>query len=167
MKNPFTNQKVITVPKNLGFLMVEVLVVVAIITGAVLVAMGVAQKSIYVYRQALHTQQAAFLLEEGAEGVRIIRDNGWDNISSLTFVSDYYLVFDGGTWILSTTSNTAGIFTRKVNVSAVNRDNVTGDISGEGTEDAGSRLITITVSWLEGGTTVTKTLPLYIMDIFS
>lgn len=68
---------------------------------------------------------------------------------------------------MSTTSNTVGIFTRKVNVSAVNRDNVTGDISGEGTEDAGSRLITITVSWLEGGTTVTKTLPLYIMDIFS
>ena len=153
--------------KVCGFMIVEVLVAVSIITVSILVAMLVAQKSIYVSRQAFHTTQAAFLLEEGAEAVRILRDNAWNNISSLNSETNYYPTFSGDTWILSSTANTVGIFTRTVATANVNRDNTTKDISSAGTNDPGTKLMTVTVSWLEGGTPVMKTLQFYIMDIFS
>lgn len=152
--------------KGGGFMVVEILIAVSIITAFVLVAMTVAEKSIYVSRQALHATQAAFLLEEGAEAVRISRDNNWTNISSLSVGVNYYPTFSGGTWILSSTPNTVGIFTRTVSIVNVNRDNTTKDISSTGTDDPGTKLATVTVSWLEGGTTITKTLQFYTMNIF-
>ena len=133
-----------------GFMMVEVLIVASIMTLVVIAALSVAQKSILVSRQAVHTSQASFLLEEGAENVRILRDNGWNNISSY-----------------SDTPHTVGIFTRTVNIANVNRDNATGKILSSGTNDVGTKLITITVSWNEAGKTLSKTLSFYIMDIFS
>lgn len=148
--------------------MVEVLVAASIITASVLAAMTVAQKAVYVSFEAFHVNQAGFLLEEGAEAVRIVRDNAWSNISSLTAGTSYYPTFSGSSWTLSTTPNTVGSFTRTVIISNVNRDNSTEDIvSSGGTIDAGTKLVTVTVSWVEGGTTVTKTLQFYISDIFS
>ena len=76
-----------------GFMMVEVIVAISIIVVSVLAAMSVTQKSIFVSRQALHVKEASFLLEEGAESVRIIRDNSWNNISALNVGTDYYLIF--------------------------------------------------------------------------
>ncbi len=147
-------------------MVVEILVAVSIITASVLAAMAVTQKSVYISRQALHATQAAFLLEEGAEAVRIYRDNAWVNISGLTVSTNYYPTFSGGTWILSSTPNTVGIFTRTVSVASVNRDDTTKDISTTGTDDSGTKLATENVSWTEGGTTVTKTLQFYISNIF-
>jgi Tfp pilus assembly protein PilV len=132
-----------------GFMVVEVLVAASIITISILAALAVAQKSISVSRQAFHTTQAAFLLEEGAENARIERDNTWDNVASLN------------------SSEQIGIFTRTVIASSVTRDNITKDISSVGTDDPGTKLITVTVSWPEGGLTVSKTLRFYIMNIFS
>ncbi len=148
-------------------MVVEVLVAAAIITVSILAAMAVTQKSVAVSRQAFHTTQASFLLEEGAEAVRIFRDIKWINISSLTVGISYYPTFSDGTWTLSTTPNTIGTFTRTVVVSNVNRDDTTQDISGAGTNDLGTKLITVTVSWNESGTAVSKTLLFYISDIFS
>jgi Tfp pilus assembly protein PilV len=152
--------------KNRGFMMVEVIIAVSIIVVSVLAIMAVAQKSIYVSRQALHVSQATFLLEEGAEVVRILRDNSWNNISSLVNATDYYPSFSES-WSLSTTPSVVGIFTRKVNIASVNRDASTGDISVSGIDDAGTKLITITVSWNEGGAVINKSLSFYITDIFS
>lgn len=149
-----------------GFMTIEILVAASIITVSILAAMAVAQKSIYVSRQAFHATQAAFLLEEGAEIVRILRDNAWSNISSLTAGTNYYPAFSGGTWTLSPTANTVGIFTRTVVLTGVNRDNTTKDIGSAGTDDPGTKLVTVTVSWTEGGITITKTLPFYIINIF-
>jgi Tfp pilus assembly protein PilV len=151
-----------------GFLLVEVLVAASIITVSVLAATAVAQKSIYVSSQAFHQTQATFLLEEGAEAVRIVRDNAWTNISGLTAGATYYPTFTGGTWTLSTTSNTVGIFTRTVSVANVNRDNTTKDIiNSGGTLDPGTKLVTVSISWLQGGVTITKNLQFYITDVFS
>ena len=147
--------------------MVEIIIAIVIITTSVLAAMVVTQKSIYVARQSLHASQASFLLEEGAEVVRILRDNAWSNISSLSTEVDYYPTFSSPNWSLSVTPNTVGIFTRTVTVANVNRDSVSKDISESGTDDPGTKLITVTVSWSEGGVTVNKTLSFYIMDIFS
>lgn len=148
-------------------MMVEILIVISIISVSIIAFMAVAQKSIYISRQSTHTTQAGFLLEEGAEAVRILRDNAWSNISTLTPSANYYPTFSSGTWILSSTPGVVGIFTRTVSMENVKRDNTTSDISSIGTDDPGTKLITVTVSWMEGGTTITKTLPFYITDIFS
>lgn len=149
-------------------MMVEVMIAASIIAASVVAAMAVAQKSVYVSRQAFHTTQAGFLLEEGAEAVRVVRDNGWNNISSLTAGTVYYPTFSGGIWTLSTTASSIGIFSRTVGVDAVNRDSTTKHIvTSGGTLDSGTKLVTVTVSWLEGGATVSKTLQFYIIDIFS
>ena len=153
-------------------MMIEVLVATSIITVSVLAAMAVAQKSVYISRRAFHTSQVAFLLEEGAEAVRILRDNAWNNISNLTVDANYYPTFSGGTWTLSSTTNTVGIFTRKVVISNVNRDtsintSTSKDIvSSGGVLDSGTKLVTVSVSWSEGGIIITKTLPFYITNIF-
>lgn len=147
--------------------MVEVLVAVSVIAVSILASMTVSEKSIYVARQSLHASEASFLLEEGAEVVRILRDNAWSNISSLSTSTNYYPTFSSPNWSLSLTPNTVGIFERTITVENVNRDNTTKDISPTGTDDPGTKLITVTVSWPEGGVTVNKTLSFYIMDIFS
>ena len=152
---------------NPGFMMVEILVAVSIITISILGAMAVCQKSVYVSREALHETQAAFLLEEGAEAVRIGRDNAWSNISGLTPGVNYYPTFSGGTWTLSSTPNTIDIFTRTASIANVNRDNTSKDIASIGTNDPQTKLVTITVSWGEGGVALSKTVQFYIMDIFS
>lgn len=133
-----------------GFLAIEVLVAVSIITISVLAAMAVSQKAVYVSRQALHASQVAFVLEEGAENVRIARDNAWVNVVGLNGSLEQ-----------------VGVFTRMVSVASVNRNSATKDISATGTDDPNTKLITITVSWVEGGATITKTLQFYLMNIFS
>ena len=149
-----------------GALMVEVIVVVSIITVSILVALAVAQKSIYLARQSLHHSQSAFLLEEGAEAVKVIRDNAWSGISSLTLSTDYYLSFSGGAWILSATPSQVGIFTRKIVFSSAYRD-ANQDLAPSGTLDDQTRLVTVTVSWTEGAQTLSKTLQFYLTDLFS
>lgn len=147
--------------------MVEVMVAISIITVAVLSATAVSQKAVQISRQTFHDEQAAFLMEEAAEATRIIRDNAWGNISALVPGTDYYPVFSGGAWTLSATPTMVGIFTRKVSISDVERDAGTGDIAASGTADDGTKLVTVSVSWQEGGTLVTKSIQFYILDIFS
>lgn len=149
-----------------GFMVVEVLVAVSIITASVLAALAVSQKSVYISRQSFHTTQASLLLEEGAEVVRVLRDNSWSNISSLVAGSMYYLDFSGGVWSASLNTNTNGIFTRTISILPVNRDASSDDIAISGVNDPNTKLATITISWNEGGTIVNKSLKFYIVNIF-
>lgn len=155
--------------KNLtsGFLLVEVIIAISIIIVSVLTSMSVTQKSIFVSRQSLHISQATSLLEEGAEVMRIVRDGSWNNITSLSNGTNYYPVFMTGSWTLSNTPSNIGIFTRKINIASVNRDATTADIAVSGIDDPGTKLVTVTVTWIEGAETLSKTLSFYIMDIFS
>ena len=146
--------------------MLEVLVVAFIITVSILAALAVVQKSIYLARQSLHQSQASFLLEEGAEAVRITRDNAWSGVSALALSTDYYLSFSGGTWVLSTSSSQVDIFTRKIVFSSAYRDG-NQDLASSGTLDPQTRLVSVSVSWTEGGVTLSKTLQFYLADVFS
>ena len=151
---------------NRGSMMLEVLVVSAIIVSSVLASLIVAQKSIYLSRQSLHQSQAVFLLDEGAEATRILRDNSWSGISNLALATDYYLSFSDGNWVFSTTPSDVGIFSRKIVFSSAYRDG-NQNLASSGTVDNQIRLITVTVSWSDGGTTFTKTLQFYLTDLFS
>ncbi len=146
--------------------MIELLVSSAILVTAFLGATAVAQKSLQVSRQAAHTAEASFLLEEGAEAVRIFRDNAWTNISSLDASTTYYPVYSSGTWSLNTTPASTGIFNRGITVSDVYRDG-SNNIAASGTLDSNIKLFTITVSWQEGGSTISKSLSFYLANLFS
>ena len=152
---------------NKGFMMIEIIIATSIIVVFLLIAMSVASKSISFSYKSVHATQASFLLEEGAEVVRINRDNIGSNISGLTPGTNYYPVFSGGVWTLSTTLTKVDDFTRTVVISNVNRNVSTGDIAVSGTNDTGTKLVIVTVTWPEGGQTMTKTLKFYISDIFS
>jgi len=155
--------------KNSGFMIVELLVAISIVGISILAFTNVAQKSINVSRQSLDTTQSSFLLEEGAEVVRLYRDIDWDNIANMTLDTNYYIAFDtvNSTWYFTTTPNTLEKFTRRIVFKSVNRNALTGDIATTGNNDPGTRLVIVYVSWSEGGVLLTKNLSFYISDIFS
>lgn len=151
--------------KARGFLTLEIILATSIITAFVLISMSVASKTIAFSKRSFHNTQATFLLEEGAEAVRILRDNGWNNISGLSAGSVYYPTFSGNTWTLSATPSQVENFTRTVIMTNVNRD-ANKDIAVSGTDDPGTKFFTVSVSWSESGQTLSKTLKFYISDIF-
>lgn len=162
-KLKFKNQKSLTS----GFMLVELLVIAAILVILIISAAAVARKAIEVSNRSLHMTQASFLLEEGIEAVRILRDNDFGNVTAPVSPTNFYLEFTGGTWTKSTTPSNIGIFTRHFNIYTVSRDPNTKDIVDVGgVDDAGTSLITMNVSWVEGGENVTKSVSFYLTNIF-
>lgn len=163
MKKIFFNRN------NHGFLLVEIIVASAIISIITFSIVSAAQKGLVLSERAMHQTQASYILEEGAEAVKTIRDASWNNISTLTVGTTYYLSFNTttNTWSLSTTANKIdNYFTRKVQLSSVNRD-VNDDIAASGTLDARTKKVDINVAWPGDGGTVSKSLTFYIADIFN
>ena len=156
-----------------GFSLVEILVSAAIISVVLLAISGIASSSVSISHRTVDTYNATLLLEEGAEAVRTYRDNAWSNISALSSGTNYCPTFATSTnsWSFpasSTCSKVNSIFTRSLTVSAVNRSSTSSNIiSSGGTVDSGTELITVTVSWLEGNLTATKTLQFYLSNILS
>jgi prepilin-type N-terminal cleavage/methylation domain-containing protein len=161
-----------------GFTLVEVIIACSIISVTVLTLMSAASKGIELSNRALRQTQANMLLEEGTEAIKTIRDIDWTTVANLTPGTNYYLFFNTTTnvWSLNTSSTASSgliptypidsIFTRKVVVSAVNRDS-NGDIAGTGTLDGRTKKITVTVSWLNHSETISKSLVFYLADIFN
>jgi type II secretory pathway pseudopilin PulG len=151
-----------------GFMMVELIVISAVLMIIVIAASYVAKKSIEVSSRTLHTMQASFLLEEGAEVMRVLRDTNFDKVDpAIEGSSNQYLTLVSGTWSLVDAPQTNDIFTRIINIYPVYRDSTTADIvSSGGALDAGTSKITITVSWPEGTETLSKSLSFYLSDLF-
>lgn len=152
--------------KKRGFAIVELLVVSFIISVAFFAITGASQRSLSLSIKSLHMTQSIFLLEEGAEAVKTIRDANWSNITSLTENIPYYFSFSGGTWTLSQTPSTVGSFTRTVQFKRAYRDG-SDRISSSGALDGNTYLVEVTVSWPSAGTTVSKNLSFYISNIFN
>ncbi len=155
-----------------GFSLIEVLIACSVISIAIFSLMSASSKGIQLSNQALRQTQASFILEEGAEALKSIRDAGWTNISGLTAGTNYYLTYNTttNTWSLGTTPTSAidSMFTRVVVVSAVSRDSSDDIVTSGGTNDVGTKKVTVTVSWPSiNHTTSSKTLSFYISDIFS
>ena len=153
-----------------GFSLVEILVASSILTVSLLSVIVVAGQALAISHRSVNTYEAAVLLEEGAEVIRIRRDGAWTNISGLTVGTTYYPKYDisTNTWSLTTTSSdgVVGKYTRSVVLSAVTRDG-SSNIASSGTTDSGTKLVTVTVSWVENtGATVSKSLQFYILNIF-
>jgi Tfp pilus assembly protein PilV len=153
--------------KNKGFILIEAIIGVSILAFSLLGVISVGQAFLRLSFQSFQTTQASFLLEEGEEATRALRDESWNNIGNLTVGTKYYLNFSGGKWSTSTAiSKIDNIYYRYVTISNVNRDNTTADIvNSGGTLDIGTKKITTTVTWNTSMGTSTKTAMVYLTNI--
>ena len=157
--------------KNKGFGLLEIVIAVAIVGGALWALASVfllAERAQELSREKL---QAVFLAEEGLEVLRYLRDAGWNqNIASLALGADYYLTFASSTsqWVISSAPVPAvdGIFSRSFLVQAVLRDS--GDnIAPSGTNDPETRKIIMKVAWSFQQSSESVSLEAYLTDIFN
>lgn len=151
-----------------GLGLLEAVVGVSVMSFIVFSLMLVMQMSNKIVSESTKSAQASFLLEEGMEALKIIRDTSWQgNIVPLSVASDYYFNFDGTTW-KSTTTNAYidGFFERKFKLESVYRD-ANDDISSAGTLDAGTKKAVVSVSWRGRNGTTTKILSSYITNLFN
>ena len=154
---------------NRGFLMIEILISAAIIASALVALTGVIYKLSYLSGDNLRRAQAGFLATEGAEVMRLRRDNGWNaNIANLTIGQNYYLLWQSGQWQATTTpAKVDNLFIREIVVNSAYRD-ANGDLTAAGTADNNARRITVTVSWLNStGATSSRSLQIYLTNLFA
>lgn len=161
------NKKSQKTNKSSGFGLLEVIVGATIISLSFAGLMSVSAISLRVSRENLNSAKASFVLEEGVEALKAMRDRGWSaNIDILSAGTDYYLHFDGANWVATTTLEYVdGFFERKFAVNDVYRD-ANDDIADSGSFDKDTKKITISVSWFEGNIFVLKEVSTYITNIF-
>lgn len=155
--------------KNKGAALIEVVIATALISIITIALVSVTQQSLQLSDRSLKQAQASFLLEEGAEAVKTIRDDSWAAITSVALDTDQYLSFNTGTnkWSLSSTPSTIdNIFTRTVVVSEAFRDG-SGDLADSGTADSSTRKVVVTVSWTASSGSLSKSLSFYVLDLFN
>lgn len=149
-----------------GTSLVEVIIAAAVI---LLVLSGLYTTHIFFLKTILRnidTVKANFLMEEGIEAVKTIRDSDWVKISSLIPGTNYRLTFNSSVW--ATTTSVALIenrFDRVFSVEEVYRE-VDGDITESGgTLDEGTMKLNVSVSWWNGVSTTTKSTETYISNL--
>ncbi|MEK7520391.1 MAG: hypothetical protein AAB581_04095 [Patescibacteria group bacterium] len=133
-----------------GVGLVEIVIAVGVIAATFFAIAQVGILAMNGARDRNEKVRALAFAQEGIEAVRTIRDATWSgNIATLSFGSTYYATTSSDHWIL-TASNPGlldGTFTRTVVV-----DNVARDINDDivvvgGTDDLGTKKVTVTVSW--------------------
>lgn len=163
----------------LGFTLIEVVVACSIITVSMLSLLRVSERGVRLSGHALSKSQASFLLEEGVEAVKSIRDNDWNAISSLNLDTPYHIFFDINTnkWVFDSSNGSLvghiptypidGLFDRTIIVSAVNRDSSDDIVDSGGTEDDGTKKVTVNLTWNSSIGSNSKSLSFYISNIFN
>jgi len=149
-----------------GFSLIEVVVGVSIIA-TVLISL-VSTYGLFLNAALENTKkiQSAYLLEEGLEAIRSIRDESWSvNITPLETNVNYGLIFSDSKWSTSTPSFVDNVFWREFSVEEVERD-LSDDITSSGIPDPNTKFFTVSVSWLDDGATTTKSISTYLSKIF-
>lgn len=154
---------------NKGFGSVELVVAIALASVVTLGVFQVSQSSIKLSGIALERTRAGFLLQEGVEAVRYLRDKGWqENIAALAVDQDYYLSFQEGVGyalVQAAEPLIDGLFQRTVRVSEVMRDG-NDNIAETGTLDPETRKVTVTVSWMRQGGLQDESVETYLTNLF-
>ena len=152
---------------NQGFGLLEVVIGLAIILVALLALVGTFSIAIKSTLSNVEKIQATYLMEEGVEAVKLLRDESWtDKIANLSVGTSYSLGWDSGTGKWSTTTpQYFGNFWRVFQVDNVYRD-VNNDVAPSGTLDSDIKKLTVAVSWLNRGATTTKSVTTYITNLF-
>lgn len=130
---------------NRGETLVEILVAIGIFAVAGSTAIMMVFSAFRSGRLGGQETQAEAVLREGLDAVQTMGTGAFNAVESGT----YGLSDAGGTWELSGTSDTDGVYTRTVTIADTERDG-SGDI-GSGTVDPYTRTVTITVNWTRDG----------------
>lgn len=148
--------------------MIEMLIGAAVLSVSLLGISSFFQATLAVSNTTQSAVQGDYLLEEGVETVKLLRDAGYaSNILSLSTTTPTYLTWNGTTWATSTVNTYVdGRFERSIIAAEVKRD-ANGDIAGSGTYDPNTRLITVSVAWNAKGATTTKVIRTYVMNLFN
>lgn len=154
--------------KKRGFTLLEILVATSIIATSLLGLVSVVGISFAVADEATQKIQASFLLEEGMEITRIMRDSGWTaNIEILSEDTDYYFEFSDGEWRATSTNKFIdNLFERKFVIEGVYRDANDDITTSGGVSDAYTKKITVSVSWPGRRGTTTESISTYITNMF-
>jgi hypothetical protein len=170
MKNTFFSKKAAMRNSTAGFTLIEIILATSIIT-TFLVSISMYYKKILdVSHDTTRHIQSGFLLEEGVEVVKLLRDTSWSTkIATLSTTTTYYLYWSSGTWTSTTTKQVVeNVFTRSFTVADVTRD-VSDNIASSGTFDPASKKVMFTVTWPRKGSraTTTESAETYIMNLFN
>jgi len=157
-----------------GYSLIEIAVAIALVMAFVSSIVAASHFELKAVNESARKGKAAFLLEEGLEAVRILRDRGWsDNIGPLVSGSTYYPVFSINWKVVATDPGLIdGLFTRTVVFDDVWRRNSDSDIvdvsSGDAkTLDPNTKQVTVTVSWPgPGGAAREESIATYLTNIF-
>ncbi len=155
-----------------GFGLIEIVIATAVIGTALFSLSFVSILSDRINIAAGNEIVAAFLAEEGLEGMRFLRDSGYQiNLASLTPGVLYYVSFNKALlkWEISTTNPGMidNLFTRVVGVENVERNGSDDIVSGGGIVDPNTKKINVKVFWLERGDTASTTLSIYLTNLFN
>ncbi len=153
-----------------GIALVEIVVGAAIIATSFVAILGIYTALTKLSIQALPKMQAAMVAEEGLEAVRSLRDAGYTSkLGALSSGTPYYLSWStaSSTFYATTTKSLVdNTFSRTMTVANAYRD-ASYNIASAGTNDANTKLVTITVTWSSGGATSTYALQSYVSNIFN
>ncbi|MEK7142527.1 MAG: hypothetical protein AAB818_03005 [Patescibacteria group bacterium] len=151
-----------------GFSLLEAIVGISIFSVFIFSVMLASQLSQKTASESVRNIQTSFLLEEGVDAIKILRNTSWSaNVANLTIGTNYYFNYNGTTWASSLANvYVDGIFERKFVLNNVYRD-ANDDISSSGTLDAGTKKATVSVSWLGRSGTTTKDAVFYLTNLFS
>jgi len=154
-----------------GFTIIEIVLGIGMITTFLVANAYYYKKILDVSQETTRSIQSGFLLEEGVESVKLMRDTGWAvNIATLTPGTTYYLYWTGLTWTATTTPQLIeSVFTRSFTLAPVNRDSLDNIVTSGGVLDAGTKKIVVNVQWISKGNkaTTTKSVETYMMNLFN
>lgn len=155
--------------KNKGFGLLEIAIGISIISLSIFSLTAVSNLALKLTEESARNTQASFLLEEGVEALKILRDSSWSaNIASLASGTVYYLSFTNHNWqTISTNIYIDGIFERSFVLQDVNRDINDDIISSGGILDSDTKKMTVFVSWRSRNGTTTQSVSAYITNLFN
>lgn len=147
--------------KGLGLL--ELLVVIAIISFALTALVGLGNYALRISSDLKQNIIAANLASEAIEAVKAMKNESWNNLSSLNLETPYYPAQSGQKWIAAPGAETINGLTRQFVLSRVFRD-TNDDIAPNGNLDSETKKIITTVSWIEKGESKQISLTAYLAN---
>lgn len=150
-----------------GAMLIEVVIGTAVFLFVMLASAGAFTLTLAISLANTANIQSAYLMEEGLEAARIIRDSGWTvNIGNLNPNTAYYFTYNAGSWAISNQNTYIdGVFERKVFFEDVRRDSSQNIVQSGGTLDNNTKKVVVRVSWIERNATTTKSVSTYITNI--
>lgn len=152
--------------RSKGISLIEVVIGVSVVFIALISVVTTYNFFLRMAQKNMKVVKVEFLLEEGVEALRSIRDLSWENFSGISTDTDHYLTFENGFWVATSTNTYIdNLFERKFVVNDVYRDG-TDNISESGTLDEGTKKINVSVAWFDFGATSTRSTSIFLTNLF-